>query len=653
MRLHDCPSLFWHCAAAPAYESNKSVVYLSLAGDGLLGVADRTAGLLFARLLLPDATAPVLPLLAGAHCAAAALRLATRVLRPYAPRRAGKRLHVLRRRSPLLGAVAAGAERLGGAAARYGEPAGLLLLLAAAWVALHPTSAQLAEAMATLVPVLLGYSQTARHCARKQLPASDMEAAWHARHKWAARRCAHLLGDLPERPPLAGLMDACQGLCLSIGVAVNGRAFGGTNSEGGWIASSEAAGWSAWGSVRLDGSVGSSREAGGEQRQQLQPPQQEQCAAPVLAPREQQQRTSPMQPEAAPLPGTLGQHQLLGPMPGVLDSPSELCGPLASVKHMRRNHWQEHDWPEGEAAASGSGATAWQQDEDSSSIDFMHPSSWANARSQGEIAERRGSDASSSSVLPSFILSDHSNSSYTASESGAEDAALLPAGHEAVSASPRAPLRPTAAAGLREVAAVAAATGGEPVGALSPTSGMQSPLCVESPGHACVGGVDSASCASTWQEGSPASGAEVVGEPYSELAAEDPPLAALYGHADHMLDVHTLTPAEMLGLVLRALHLGLLFAPFVLFGGLMLLLASHLSPSSSSYLGVRPGRGDQLPSRAASAAAHLRRASWSLLLWACRHGGAAMIKWGQWSSTREDVFPEVSAAFNCTTFLSP
>ena len=35
----------------------------------------------------------------------------------------------------------------------------------------------------------------------------------------------------------------------------------------------------------------------------------------------------------------------------------------------------------------------------------------------------------------------------------------------------------------------------------------------------------------------------------------------------------------------------------------------------------------------------IRTAAWQLLLWGIRNGGAAFIKWGQWSSTREDMFP--------------
>ena len=40
-------------------------------------------------------------------------------------------------------------------------------------------------------------------------------------------------------------------------------------------------------------------------------------------------------------------------------------------------------------------------------------------------------------------------------------------------------------------------------------------------------------------------------------------------------------------------------------------------------------------------ASQLRTAAFKLLLMGCRNSGAAFIKWGQWSSTREDIFPAV------------
>ena len=40
-----------------------------------------------------------------------------------------------------------------------------------------------------------------------------------------------------------------------------------------------------------------------------------------------------------------------------------------------------------------------------------------------------------------------------------------------------------------------------------------------------------------------------------------------------------------------------------------------------------------------ASSSRLRLAAYHLLLWGIRCGGAAFIKWGQWSATREDMFP--------------
>ncbi len=47
------------------------------------------------------------------------------------------------------------------------------------------------------------------------------------------------------------------------------------------------------------------------------------------------------------------------------------------------------------------------------------------------------------------------------------------------------------------------------------------------------------------------------------------------------------------------------------------------------------------------AASRLRVAAFKLLLSGCKGSGAAFIKWGQWSATREDIFPKVSRVCLC------
>ena len=46
------------------------------------------------------------------------------------------------------------------------------------------------------------------------------------------------------------------------------------------------------------------------------------------------------------------------------------------------------------------------------------------------------------------------------------------------------------------------------------------------------------------------------------------------------------------------------------------------------------------------ASKRMRISAWRLLLFGVRNSGAAFIKWGQWSATREDLFPQVSC-FGC------
>ena len=61
--------------------------------------------------------------------------------------------------------------------------------------------------------------------------------------------------------------------------------------------------------------------------------------------------------------------------------------------------------------------------------------------------------------------------------------------------------------------------------------------------------------------------------------------------------------------------------------------AVTLSPLLPGDVELVEGRG---------AASRLRVAAFKLLLNGCKGSGAAFIKWGQWSATREDIFPKVS-----------
>lgn len=164
------------------------------------------------------------------------------------------------------------------------------------------------------------------------------------------------------------------------------------------------------------------------------------------------------------------------------------------------------------------------------------------------------------------------------------------------------------------------------------------------------------------------------------------PLAALYGRADHMRR-HTapLSSADRWALALRAFFLITVFAPFLLLGIPLLLIAACLpaqqkdeatveiaaaaampancpaavhdaegvsvGPASSmaqtsqavSVEAVPPGLQGVLVTRGKEAPVRgvwLRRAAFNMLLFGCRNSGAAFIKWGQWASSRPDLLPE-------------
>ena len=57
---------------------------------------------------------------------------------------------------------------------------------------------------------------------------------------------------------------------------------------------------------------------------------------------------------------------------------------------------------------------------------------------------------------------------------------------------------------------------------------------------------------------------------------------------------------------------------------------------------VQPAQASASRTQAVGMASQLRTAAFKLLLMGCRSSGAAFIKWGQWSATREDIFPAVS-----------
>ena len=57
------------------------------------------------------------------------------------------------------------------------------------------------------------------------------EAAFRARHRWAARRVAHLLKGLPDRPPLQAASEVIESASVNIGLLVEGQPFLGSTVD--------------------------------------------------------------------------------------------------------------------------------------------------------------------------------------------------------------------------------------------------------------------------------------------------------------------------------------------------------------------------------------------------------------------------------------
>lgn len=121
---------------------------------------------------------------------------------------------------------------------------------------------------------------------------------------------------------------------------------------------------------------------------------------------------------------------------------------------------------------------------------------------------------------------------------------------------------------------------------------------------------------------------EAAGDVMARDAIAD--VAPLFGQGDHAAPPPPHTIRDQAALCVRAAYLLCIAMPFVLWGPLLLLMASIMQPAHAKAHGRRDAW-----------ASSLRTAAFWLLLYACRMGGAAFIKWAQWGSSREDVFPKV------------
>lgn len=79
------------------------------------------------------------------------------------------------------------------------------------------------QSVVALMAVAADYNSLSRAAARGSIPAGKkLEAAWHAAHKRAAQRVAQYMTDLPEVPPLQPALRVFERLSIAAGIAVGG-----------------------------------------------------------------------------------------------------------------------------------------------------------------------------------------------------------------------------------------------------------------------------------------------------------------------------------------------------------------------------------------------------------------------------------------------
>eukprot|EP00879_Flechtneria_rotunda_P001554 GHRR01001713.1.p1 GENE.GHRR01001713.1~~GHRR01001713.1.p1 ORF type:complete len:1175 (+),score=492.98 GHRR01001713.1:413-3937(+) len=103
-------------------------------------------------------------------------------------------------------------------------PAALLASAGWLWSMLHPSSHNLATCMVAVLAVAADYSQLSTDTQKGRIkPGKQMEAAWHARHKAAARQLAAYCRDLPATPPLQPLANLAARCSIAAGLAIDGQ----------------------------------------------------------------------------------------------------------------------------------------------------------------------------------------------------------------------------------------------------------------------------------------------------------------------------------------------------------------------------------------------------------------------------------------------
>ena len=82
------------------------------------------------------------------------------------------------------------------------------------------------------MPVSKQATDAAQLTASASLRAGEAtEAAFRARHRWAARRVAHLLKGLPDTPPLQAASEVIESASVNVGLKVDGQPFLGSTVD--------------------------------------------------------------------------------------------------------------------------------------------------------------------------------------------------------------------------------------------------------------------------------------------------------------------------------------------------------------------------------------------------------------------------------------
>jgi len=115
----------------------------------------------------------------------------------------------------------------------------------------------------------------------------------------------------------------------------------------------------------------------------------------------------------------------------------------------------------------------------------------------------------------------------------------------------------------------------------------------------------------------------------------------VYGRRDHSKPQKRLTYVEKAELTIRAAKLFFAFLPFLVLGFFLLLLACSIDNKKKKSREKKAERdeADMRLTWRKKWVNQLRKSAFEHLLQGCREGGAAFIKWGQWSASREDLFP--------------